>query len=81
MHKHQSTHITLYIYIKVLLIFSGYIGRYAGVAACVRHLSVSDLDNSPVGCDRHMLIAAQDLKKQFFLSIYLTSKDLLVLSE
>lgn len=63
MHQHQSTQITLYIYIKVLLVFSGYIGRYAGVAARVRHLSVSDLDYSPVGRDRHVLTGAQDLKK------------------
>lgn len=63
MPQHQSTQITLYIYIKVLLVLSRYIGCYAGVAACVRHLSVSDLHYSPVGCDRHVLIRVQDLKK------------------
>lgn len=63
MHQHQSTQITLYIYIKVLLVFSGYIGGDAGVAACVRHLSVSDLDNPPLGCDRHVFIGVQNLKK------------------
>lgn len=77
--QRQSTQITLYIYIKVLLVFSSYIGCYAGVAACVRHLSVSDLDYSPVGCDRHVLIRVQDLKnKQFLSAIYQTINDFLV---
>lgn len=65
MQQHQSTQITLYIYIKVLLVFSSYIGGDAGVAACIRHLNVSDLDNSPVSCDRHVLIRVQNLKSQF----------------
>lgn len=81
MHQHQSTQITLYIYIKVLLVFSGYIGRYAGVAACVRHLSMSDLDYSPVSCDRHVLIRVQGLKKQFVLTTYQTSNESLASSE
>lgn len=62
--QRQSTQITLYIYIKVLLVFSGYIGRYAGVAARVRHLGVSDLDDPPVGCDGHVVISVYDLKKK-----------------
>lgn len=82
MHQRQSTQITLYIYIKVLLVFSGYIGRYAGVAARVRHLGVPDLDNSPVGCDRNVVIGVQDLKKNSNLPInhLVYADDLVIMS-
>lgn len=82
MHQRQSTQITLYIYIKVLLVFSGHIGRYAGVAARVRHLGVPDLDNSPVGCDRNVVIGEQDLKKSSNLPInhLVYADDLVIMS-
>lgn len=64
MRQRSSTQITLYIYIKVLLVFSGYICRYAGVAARVRHLGLPDLGNPTVGCYGHVVIRVQDLKKK-----------------
>ena len=58
---HQLTQFTLYIYIKVLLVFASYIRGYAGVAASVRHLSVLDLDNVAAGSYGHVIIDLQDL--------------------
>lgn len=69
----QSTQITLYIYIKVLLVFSSYICGYAGVAACVRHLGVPDLNNSTIGCDGDVLIGLQDLKKSHIYRLFSNS--------
>lgn len=61
---HQSTQFTLYIYIKVLLILSSYVGGYAGVAPSVWHLGVLDLNNTTVGCNGHMVVRPQDLRRR-----------------
>jgi len=49
------------MYIKVLLVLSGYISGDAGVAGRVRHLSESDLNRAAVGRYGNVVVRTQDL--------------------
>ena len=57
----MSTQFTLYIYIKVLLVFSGHIRRHTRVSTSVRDLGVFDLHDATVSRDRNMVVCQQRL--------------------